>query len=458
MDSRPGRATGVPRTARGPQGSLLLGNLGQYLADPRAFMVHMARVYGPVVRLRVLHVPYYMVAHPDAVQRVLQENVRNYRRNTRLTTPLTVSFGTGLLVSEGAAHRRQRQLLQPMLHHRQVLAFGEVMAAETAALLGAWEPVARSREPIDIAAAMKRLALTNVARVLFSTSFGDAAPAIARTIALLNADAYKRTVNPFYPPPRVPTPYNRRFRTALCRMDQLVYRLIAERRADPDAVPDLLSLLVQARQAETKAPMSDRQIRDEVVTLLLAGHDTVANVLSWTFYLLARHPAVAERLWAELAAVLGERPPTVADLPSLPFSRMIIDEALRLYPPVPIDGRRGIAADVLCGYRIPANANVNVAIYAVHRHPDYWDQPGAFDPERFSPTRAAGRHRYAYLPFFGGPHLCLGKEFALVEAHLVLAMIAQRYRLALLPGQVVVPRLTLTMGPRDGLPMILHPR
>jgi cytochrome P450 len=456
--SRSSQASSALRTARGPRGSLLLGNIGQYLADPTAFMIHMPRVFGPVVRVRLFHIPFYMVTHPDAVQRILHDNVRNYQRNPRLTDPLKVSFGDGLIVSEGDLHRRQRRLMQPMFHHRQIVEFGDLMVRETSAMLAIWERVAGTDQPIDVAVAMKRLALTILSKALFGANIEESLPTILTTIKMFNNDAYMRAFLPFYPPPRVPTPYNRRYLAASRALEQVVTRLITERRASSTGATDLLSLLVQAQDAASGAPRSDQQIRDEVVTLLLAGHDTVANTLAWTFFLLAHHPEVAERLWAELARVLGGRPPAVADLAALPFNRMIIDEALRLYPPVPVDGRRALAADALCGYSIPANANVNVAIYAVHRHPDYWERPGAFDPERFSPTRAAGRHRYAYLPFFGGPHLCIGKEFALLEAQLVLATVAQRYRLALAPGQVVRPRLAVTMGPRDGLPMMVHVR
>lgn len=217
-------------------------------------------------------------------------------------------------------------------------------------------------------------------------------------------------------------------------------------------------MLIKARDVETGVGLSDGQIRDEALNLIFAGHDTVANALTWTFYLLARHPEVGERLSTEVAAELGGRAPTVEDLARLPYSRMILDEALRLYPPVPADIRRSISADTICGYHIPARANVTVGIYAVHRHPDYWPEPDAFDPERFKPTAVASRHRYAYLPFFAGQHLCMGKEFALLEAQLVLIMVAQRYRLSLAPGQVVEAHLGLTLSPRGGLPMMLHSR
>jgi cytochrome P450 len=457
-------------TARGPRGTLLLGNLRAYLHDPLGYMVEMPRQYGPVVRLRLLQTPYYVVAHPDGVQRILHDNARNYLRAPQVIDPVKVSFGAGLLVTEGAPYLRHRRMMQPIFHHRHVQTFAELMAHQTAALLTAWEAPAQRGERVDVAAAMKRLALAIVTRALFSADLDRTADAQVLSAAndTLNDAAFRRAMYyPVYPPPAVPTPHNRRFRAAARHLDHLVYRLIAVRRAQydtqsdnaaSDSATDLLSLLIEARDAETGEGMTDRQIRDEALNLIFAGHDTVANALTWTLYLLARHPDVVERLEAEVATELGGRAPTVGDLARLPYSRMILDEALRLYPPVPIDPRRALSADTICGYHIPARANVSVGIYAVHHHPDYWPRPTDFDPERFTPAAVASRHRYAYLPFFAGQHLCMGKDFALLEAQLALIMVAQRYRLTLAPGQVVEPHLGLTLSPRGGLPMTLHSR
>jgi cytochrome P450 len=444
--------------AQGPRGSLLLGNMQEYMADPLAFMTRMPRRYGPVYKVRFLHVPYFVVSHPDGIKQILHDNARNYRKNPQIIHPLEASVGTGLLVSEGESHLRQRRLMQPLFHRQQIMTIGDLMSRETEAVLASWDLAAREGKAVDVAAAMKGLALNIVTRALFSTSIEGMTAAFTTALATLNADAHKRTFNPLYPPPAIPTLHNRRLLAARRQMDRFIYKMIAERRAGDVKSPDLLSLLIQARDPVTGAQMSDRQIHDESLTLIAAGQDTTANALSWTFYVLARHPEVEARLHAELAAVLNGRPPSAQDLPALPYSRMIIDEVLRLCPPVPLDGRRAIGRDVLCGYDIPPNANVDLAIYAVHRHPEFWEKPAVFDPDRFAPGRAAGRHRFAYIPFFAGQHMCLGKDFGLVEAQLVLATIAQRYRLALAPGRPVIPQLTLTMGPRGGLPMILRPR
>jgi cytochrome P450 len=402
-----------------------------------------------------------VVSHPDGVQRILHDNARNYLRAPQVVNPVKVSFGAGLLVTEGEPYLRHRRMMQPIFHRRYVHTFAELMVQQTAALLASWEAPAQRHELVDVAAAMKSLALTNVTGALFSTHLeGSAeAQALSAANATLNDAAYRRAMYyPVYPHPMAPTPNNRRFQAAARHLDQRVYKMIADRRAQSEPAGDLLSLLIEARDAETGEGMSDQQIRDEALNLIFAGHDTVANALTWTFYLLARHPDVVERLWTEVAAELGGRTPTVEDLPRMPYSRMIIDEALRLYPPVPIDPRRALSADTICGYHIPAHANASVCVYAVHRHPEYWPQPDDFNPERFAPAAAASRHRYAYIPFLAGQHLCMGKDFALLEAQLTLIMVAQRYRLTLAEEQVVEPQVGLTLSPRGGLPMSLHLR
>jgi len=240
-------------------------------------------------------------------------------------------------------------------------------------------------------------------------------------------------------------------------LDQLVYRMIAERRSRETERDDLLSMLLSAQDEETGQGMNDRQVRDEVMTLLLAGHETTANTLTWTWYLLSQSPEVERRLHAELNEVLDGRVPTVADLPELKYTRMVIEEALRLYPPTPLLSRKAIAGDEVQGYPIAANSMIMISPYAVHRHPALWEEPERFDPERFTPERAAARSAYAYFPFGGGPRICIGNNFAMMEAQLILSTVAQRYQLRLIPGHPVEPQMVVTLRPRYGLPMTLHP-
>jgi cytochrome P450 len=255
---------------------------------------------------------------------------------------------------------------------------------------------------------------------------------------------------------RVPTARRRRYRQALHRLEGTVWHIIDARRRSPAGPHDLLALLLDAHDPETGERMPDRQLRDEVMTLFFAGHETTGLALTWTWYLLATHPGVAARLRGELATVLQGRAPTAQDLPDLRYTQMVILEALRLYPPSWILSRAPIADDVIAGYRIPAQATVLLSPYVTHRHPRFWEHPDRFDPERFAPERVADRPRFAYFPFSGGPRQCIGEPLALMEAQCILAMIAQRYHLALPPGHQVTPAAVLTLGPHGGLPMTVQ--
>jgi len=295
---------------------------------------------------------------------------------------------------------------------------------------------------------------------LFSAKVTDETNAIGQAITTIMGNIEFRYVVPFYPSVSVPTPRNRRHLAALRTLDQIVYGILHERRRHPrpaDRSGDLLSLLIEARDEETGEGMSDKQLRDEVLTLFVAGHESTANALAWTFYLLSQHPEAERRLRAELAEALAGGTPTVADLPNLPYTRMVIEESMRLYPPAWIMIRSAVADDEICGYRIPANATVLISPYVIHRLPAFWEAPAEFDPERFTPERSAGRPPFAYFPFGGGPHQCIGKGYALQAAQLILATVAQRFRLRLAPGQAVEPQALLTLRPRGGLPMTAHP-
>jgi cytochrome P450 len=308
---------------------------------------------------------------------------------------------------------------------------------------------------------MSRLTLDIVTGALFHAHVGEEPGAISRAVNVLVEDLGYRFEVPFYPPHRVPTPRNRRFRAALRTVDRAVYSIIAERRRGGGDEEDLLALLMEARDEETGESMGDKQLRDEVITLFLAGHETTANALSWAFYLLATHPDAEERLRAELAEVLGAeddfRVPTLEDLPRLPYAKMVVDETLRLYPPAWITNRQAIADDEILGHRIPAGAFVMLSPYVLHRHPDYWTEPDAFDPERFAPGQGNGRPRFAYFPFGGGPRQCIGQSMALVEAQLVLATVLGSCRLRPASDKPVEAEALATLRPRGGLPMTVEP-
>jgi cytochrome P450 len=442
-----------------PSESLVWGSLNHIKQNRIDFPLRLMRAYGGVVRFRILTSPWYLITHPDGVQRILSDNHRNYGREPLRTKAVAIALGNGLFVSDGAFWLRQRRLMQPIFHRRQIAAFGAMMVQNTLALLAHWQAAVEQGRPLDIALEMTRLTLDNASNALFSMNVHEQFQALAAAFALLNEEVFFRFSHPFYPPPWVPTRHNQQLRAALHTIDQIVQTMISERRHQRGQASDLLAMLMQARDVDTGETMSDQQVRDEVVSLIFAGHETAATALAWTFALLVQHPDVAERVWAEIAAELGQRLPTVDDLPKLPYSRMVLDEVLRLYPPSPLATVQARAADEVCGYQIEANAGILLSSHATHRNADFWEQPEVFDPERFRSERVAQRHRYAYFPFYGGPHLCIGKEFALVEMQLVLVTIAQRYRLHLLAGQEIEPQTqSVTLRPRGGLPMIVEPR
>jgi cytochrome P450 len=304
---------------------------------------------------------------------------------------------------------------------------------------------------------MMRLTLRIIGQALFTVDLDDESDTVGQAfttvLTLLGSYLYL----PF-PPLSVPTPRNQRMKASIRTLNAVVHRMITQRRQRQVEREDLLSMLLAAQDQETGEGMSDQQVRDEVLTLLFAGHETTANAFTWAWYLLSQHPAVERRLHAELDEVLGNQVPSIEHLSRLPYTRMVIEETLRLYPPGAMLMRHAIAADVIGGYTIPAGSLVFLSPYVTHRHSDYWDEPEVFNPERFTPERVAAHHRYAYFPFGGGPHLCIGNHFAMMEAQLVLATIAQRYRLHLVPGQRVEPQVVTTIRPRDGLQMTLQRR
>lgn len=440
---------------QGPPGHPLLRNTIEFQKDRLAFISRIAQEYGTVARYRLGNVTFYQVNHPDGVQRVLQENNHNYIKGA-MFDPFRKTFGEGLFMSEGATWLRQRRLMQPAFHRQRVAGFGNLMTEAGLRLADRWESAVLSGRPLDIASEMTHLTMEVVTRAMFNMAVQDEDNAISRAITVVLENVAYRFEVPFYPPVSIPTPRNRRYLAALQELDKIIYGIIAERRKEAPETPDLLSLLMEARDADTGDGMSDKQLRDELLTIFIAGHETTATTLSWVWYALSTHPEIERRLRAELEQILAGRVPTVADLPNLDYNRMVIEETMRLYPPAWITNRSSLAEDEICGYHIPARGVVALSPYVIHRHPDFWENPEGFDPERFNPERSAGRPRFAYFPFGGGPHQCIGQGFAMVEAQLVLATLAQRFRLHLLPGRPVAMKAMTTLRPADGLWMTVH--
>jgi cytochrome P450 len=424
--------------------------------DPLAFVTALAREYGDVVCLRMGPLRIYLLHHPDGVKHVLQDNNQNYVKGPVIAR-VKVLIGEGLFTSEGDFWRRQRRLAQPGFHRERIAGFADTMVRRTAERLARWEPAAHRGEPIDVGGEMNALTLTIVGETLFSRDLSGEAAAAGQALRVALETTAHRAMSWVVSPIWWPSARNRAFQRAVGTLDQVVYDIIDGRERTRAAGDDLLGMLMSARDEETGEGMSRRQLRDEVMTFLLAGHETTAVALAWTWDLLARHPEIAEQARAETIGVLGDRLPTLADLPQLPLARMVVEEAMRLYPPVWGIGRQTIAADEIAGYDIPANSLVNLSPWVTHRHPAIWDDPDRFDPERFRPGRERSRPRFAYFPFSGGPRLCIGEAFALMEAQLIVAMMLQRYRLTLVDLRPPVVEPTLTLRPRGGLRMYAEP-
>ncbi|MGH7896845.1 MAG: cytochrome P450 [Candidatus Binatia bacterium] len=445
--------------ASGPRFRTPFGFLAALRKDPLGNLMSWRRQYGDFVEIPFGLGRTYLVFHPRDVRHVLHENHKNYWKGVVLGKLKRIA-GEGLVFSDGDLWRRQRKLVQPAFHRDRITAMAQMMTASTAAMLDRWESHARTG-PLNVAAEATKLTLEIVARALFGTSLGDDEAEFSETVTAGMAYA-NHLMNHFLAwPIWIPTRANRAGRAAIRTMDRIVHGLIERRRRDErpaEATADLLGMLIEARDEETHVTMNDRQLRDEVVTFLVAGHETTAVTLAWTWHLLASHPEIEARLHAEIAEVLGQGVPAFRDLERLRYTRMVIEEAMRLYPPAWGISRQAYQEDRLGERRIAKGTVVTLSAYVTHRHPEFWPDPEHFDPERFSPGDDAGRPEYAYFPFGGGPRRCIGNQFAMMEAQLILAMTSQRFRMSAVPGYAVKPDPILTLRPNPGVLMTLAAR
>lgn len=450
------RSATAGRRPPGPHGHPLLGHARDLQHRALDFFLEIARDYGDVATIRLLGHPSYVVSHPDGIRNVLQRNHTNYDRGIKAQLPLRHFLGNGLPLADGDIWRQQRRLMQPAFHRERVAALAERMVATAAEVLDGWPARDGDGETIDVQQEMLHLGLRIAGESLFGLDLTDRHNPTGTTFETMVRQLTEYVFLPF-PPLSVPTPRNRRIRATLRTLDALVTDMI-ERRRRPGIDPgDLLAILIAAC-GEDGRPITDRQLRDDIVSVLFAGYETTANTLAWACYELARHPDVQRRVAEEVDTVLRGGRPTIDHLTRLPRIRAVIDEALRIYPPTFALPRRAVANDTIRGYDIPAGALVWANICAVHRNPAYWPRPEVFDPDRFAVGGSDPGVRQAYFPFGAGPHLCIGNTFALTEAHLVLAMIVQRYRLQPLSAHRVQPVVELTVRPRGGLPMLVLPR
>jgi cytochrome P450 len=425
-------------------------------SDPIRAFLDAADRFGDIVHMKAGPYHGFLVSDPAAIKHVLQDNARNYHKSP-LYDRLRDNIGNGLLTSEDAFWLRQRRLAQPAFHRQRLTGMADAMVACTEQMLERWDGIASRGDTIDIVAEMMRLTQSIIVRTMFSTDLGATSEIVNRTWPIIN----RRIGETFWSTKletSLPLPANRRFWRALRELDAVVYRIIADRRQGRRDEPDLLSMLLDARDEDTGAGMTDRQLRDEVLTMLLAGHETTSLALSWTYYLLSQHPGVEREIAGEVDSVIGDARPAFAHVERLVCTRRAIDESLRLYPPAWGFSRRALEDDEVGGYHVPRGSLVFLIPFVIHRRPKLWPDPERFDPGRFGPGHESARPRFAYIPFGGGPRGCIGHQFAIVEAMLIVASIARRYRLELLPDQNIKPEPLITLRPSPGIRAIVKRR
>jgi cytochrome P450 len=443
--------------APGPRFRTAFGFLSALKRDPLGFLMDCHHRYGDVVHVRAFPIETLILTHPSAVRTVLQDHHRNYWKGS-IFTKLKRIAGEGLVFSDGELWRRQRQLVQPAFRRDRIAALAPMMVACCERMLERWEGLAAEGHPVEMTEELSLLTLEIAARALFGTDLGEDRERFRLAIegGLGYAD---HLVKHFVTPPlAIPTPANLRARRAIRAIDEILWKVIAERRREGKDRGDLLSMLLASRDAETDESMDDRQLRDECTTFIVAGHETTAMALTWAEHLLSLHPESERRLHDEVVGAVGSRLPSLEDLGTLSFPRRVFEESMRLYPPVWALARQSYEDDEVGEHRVPAGTVVTLSPYLTHRHPDFWEHPEGFDPDRFRPERCLERHEFAYFPFGGGPRRCIGMQFASMEAQLVLAMIHQRFELEAVPGQRVEPHPVLTLKPRDGVWMRLRRR
>ncbi len=444
----------------GPKGWPLLGVVPQFVRDPPGYLVRVAREHGDVARLPIGRGEVFLLSGPKEIEYAHLHTGREFKKGYQNDLGTRLLLGNGLVTSDGEFWRRQRRLAQPAFHRERINAYGEIMVSYTERMLAGWHDGER-RDAHD---EMMRLTLAIVLKTLFDRDPGEAGAddgansAIGAAVSTAMAEWMSETARGAVLPAHIPTPGRARLRRTAAAIDAAVADVIAAHRERGDDRGDLLSMLLAARD-EDGNPMSDAQLRDEAVTLYLAGHETTALALSWTFALLARYPGVEASLWDELTDVLGGRPPTVADVPRLRYTDAILKETLRLYPPAWMVARTTAAEVTVSGYTLLPETQVWMSPYAVQRDPRFWPAPEIFDPQRWLNGAADAAPAFAYFPFGGGPRKCIGTTFAQLEGVLLLATIAQRFRLHVLGP--VVPQAAVTLRPsakKGGVPVRLVAR
>lgn len=436
----------VRKTPPGPRGHLLLGSLNEFARDVLGFHLRMRQEFGDIVRIRVATRTIYLVNSPDLINEVLVTQQRNFIKHSFFWRHVTAIFGKGLVTNEGESWLRQRRLMAPAFHRERIASYADTMVDHTERMLATW----RAGEVVDMQHEMMGVTLKIVAEVLFNADVEEDVTAVHESFDPVITEIAARFRRPVFIPDWVPIPGNLRYRKGISKLNELVYRIIHEHHENGASGNDLLSMLMQVRDEDGNR-MSDEQLRDEAVTLLLAGHETTALTLSWCFYLLSLHPEVGDKLVGELEEVLAGRRPAAADCRNLRYTEAVILEAMRVFPPAYGIGREAVEDCEVGGYHVPAGTTIFMSAWVVHRDPRFYDEAEAFEPERWLDGLADRLPRHAYMPFGGGPRICIGNNFAMMEAILLLATIAQRYRLEKVSDAAVEPFPSITLRPNGGV-------
>ncbi|MGH7468224.1 MAG: cytochrome P450 [Longimicrobiales bacterium] len=436
----------MTRLPPGPRGHLLVGSLPEFARDVLGFHERCRDEYGDIVRLQLGNRMIYLLNHPDLIHTVLVSQHRDFIKHSFFWRHVRAIFGTGLLTNEGDSWLRQRRLTAPAFHRERIAGYAQTMVAYTERMLDGWTHGSAK----NLHQEMMAVTLEIVAKVLFDADVKSEVRAVGRAFDAVTDEIAARFRRPFFIPDWVPLPGNIRYTRGVRALDAVVYRIIREHRANGAAGADLLSMLMQARD-EDGGQMTDQQLRDEAITLLLAGHETTALVLSWTWFLLFQTPDVEAALHNELDGVLGARAPGPADLPALKYTEHVIQESMRLYPPAYGIGREAVRDCELGGYHVPRGTTLFMSSWVLQRDARWFEDPLAFRPSRWADGLADRLPRHVYMPFGGGPRICIGNSFAMMEAVLLLATVARRFRIEGVPDQRITPFPTITLRPRDGV-------
>jgi cytochrome P450 len=442
------------KLARAPGRLPIAGHILQWRSDPVKLLTEASR-QADVVRLE-LPGATYLLSHPKYVKHVLQDNHQNYCKGW-VFNRIKPYWGESLLTAEGDTWRQQRRRVQPSFKRDHTLDFAPIVTSRTAEMLARWEASASTGRPVALYNEMTELALVIIGDVLFGVDLWTDAKEMARAAQSALAVLKKRVAALAPLPLWIPTSDNRRFNGAMRMLNDRISEIVDRKRGGDDT-RSFLAMLMTARDAETGTGMTDRQLHEEILGMMQQGHDTVGESLAWTWYLLSLHPEIERKLHLEVSQVIGDRRPVVGDLPKLQYAHMVLQESLRLYPPVWVIPRDAIEEDQIGGCRIPAGATILLSPYITHRYPDVWENPEAFDPDRFLPARSKERPRHAYFPFGGGPRLCMGVDMAMMEMLLIMAMVVQKHRIHLVSCHREEPECILDMLPRNRVVATLHPQ